>query len=94
MRFNSTNYLGATMPEEPERKSDEQKTKLKLCKPFVEDGPFKISDGTLKLLTAKPFVPQKNEGLAGVELAEWYQHERRKFYEHCFRLEREAKTQQ
>ena len=79
---------------EPERKPDRQLRKLKPCQPLLEDGPFKISGGTLKLLVARPFVPKKIEGLAGAELEEWHELERRRFYEHCFRLEREAKTEQ
>ena len=81
------------MTDEPERLPGKPIWKLKPCKPWLEDGPFKITEEAIKLLAAKPFVPAPREGRAGVDLVELHQLERRKFFQYCLQLEREAKDQ-
>jgi len=79
------------MTEEPECSPGQPIWKLKPCKPWLEDGPFKITEETIKQLAAKPLIPQQTEGITGVELVELHQIERRRFYQYCLQLEREAK---
>ena len=81
------------MTEESKRLPGKPVWKLKPCKPWLEDGPFKITEEAMKQLAAKPLIPAPSEGISGVELVELHQIERTRFYQYCLQLEREAKDQ-